>query len=51
MVAGGDAGEPFVLAHPAAPAAAALTKISYSLATRERGLVGRPLRLSPLGSG
>jgi ATP-binding protein involved in chromosome partitioning len=51
IVAGGDAGEPFVLAHPDAPAAAALTKISDSLATRERGLVGRPLRLSPLGSG
>ena len=48
IVAGGDLGEPFVLAHPEAPAAAELVKISESLAIGERGLVGRPLGLSPL---
>ena len=48
IVAGADRGEPFVLTHPDAPAAAALVKISESLVIRERGLVGRPLGLSPL---
>jgi ATP-binding protein involved in chromosome partitioning len=50
IVTGGDVGEPFVLAYPDAPAAAELVKISESLAVQERGLVGRPLGLSPLST-
>jgi ATP-binding protein involved in chromosome partitioning len=50
IVTGGDVGEPFVLAYPDAPAAAELVKIGESLAVRERGLVGRPLGLTPSGA-
>jgi len=42
---GGDAGSPVVLAHPADPAAVAITKVAKTLATRERGLSGRKLGL------
>jgi len=45
--ADGDAGTPVVIAHPDDPAAAALERIAERLATRERGLAGRPLPFSP----
>jgi ATP-binding protein involved in chromosome partitioning len=48
--AGGDAGRPLVISDPEAPAAAALTGIAGQLAARTRGLVGRPLGLSPVAS-
>ncbi|NQX29348.1 Mrp/NBP35 family ATP-binding protein [Microbacteriaceae bacterium VKM Ac-2854] len=41
--AGGDAGMPVVLADPADPAAAAILQVARALATRPRGLAGRPL--------
>ena len=44
--AGGDAGEPVVVAQPADPAALALNGIADALATRARGLSGRKLGLS-----
>lgn len=44
---GGDAGQPVVLAHPGDAAATAIHDLAASLATRERGLVGRKLGLSP----
>jgi ATP-binding protein involved in chromosome partitioning len=47
LVAAGDAGVPFVLSHPNAPASLELTRIAESLAVRERSLVGRPLGLQP----
>jgi ATP-binding protein involved in chromosome partitioning len=47
IVAGGDDGTPFVLAHPEAPAAAELLAITDALVVRERGLVGKPLGLQP----
>jgi ATP-binding protein involved in chromosome partitioning len=45
---GGDAGTPLVLGDPDSPAALALRKISDELASRGRGLAGRPLTLTPL---
>jgi ATP-binding protein involved in chromosome partitioning len=44
---GGDAGMPLVLSTPDAPAAQALLAVAQRLGKRERGLVGRPLGLSP----
>ncbi|MGH8792251.1 MAG: P-loop NTPase [Stackebrandtia sp.] len=46
----GDAGEPFVLRRPDAPAAKALQAVADSLAVRRDSLVGKPLGLSPIGS-
>ena len=43
----GDAGRPFVLAAPEAPAAVALRSIADRLATRTRGLAGMSLSISP----
>jgi len=43
---GGDAGLPVVLSHPEDPAAAAILTLAGTLATRARGLAGRPLGLS-----
>lgn len=48
MVGCADAGRPFVLAHPDAPAAAVLRDIAEQLAVRDRGLVGRPLPVQPV---
>jgi ATP-binding protein involved in chromosome partitioning len=45
----GDAGTPVVLADPAAPAAVVLRDVARTLASRSRGLAGRPLGLSPVG--
>ena len=47
LVSAGDAGVPFVLSHPHAPASLELSRIAESLAIRERSLVGRPLGLQP----
>jgi ATP-binding protein involved in chromosome partitioning len=47
LVSAGDAGVPFVLSHPQAPASLELARVAESLAIRERGLVGRPLGLQP----
>jgi ATP-binding protein involved in chromosome partitioning len=47
---GGDAGVPLVLADPGAAAARALTEIAAGLTRRSRGLVGRPLNLTPVRS-
>jgi ATP-binding protein involved in chromosome partitioning len=44
---GGDNGSPLVLSDPSSPAALQLVKIAESLASRGRGLAGRPLGLSP----
>ena len=46
---GGDSGRPLVLDHPDAPAAVALTAIAERVGGRARGLVGRPLGLTPAG--
>jgi ATP-binding protein involved in chromosome partitioning len=43
----GDSGQPLVLTDPDSPAAAALTQIATRLGTRERGLLGQSLGLSP----
>ena len=43
----GDEGTPIVLHSPDSPAAQALTAVAKRLGQRERGLVGRPLGLSP----
>lgn len=40
---GGDTGQPVVLTHPDDPAAAAILDLAATLATRPRGLAGRPL--------
>jgi ATP-binding protein involved in chromosome partitioning len=45
---GGDAGLPLVLSAPDSPAALALRAIADELATRGRGLAGRPLGLTPV---
>jgi ATP-binding protein involved in chromosome partitioning len=45
---GGDSGVPLVLSDPTAPAAAALLDIADTLGSRARGLVGRPLSLTPI---
>jgi ATP-binding protein involved in chromosome partitioning len=44
----GDAGAPIVLAEPDSPAAQALEKIADTLATRQRGLSGMSLGLTPV---
>ena len=44
--AGGDAGQPVVLADPSDPAAVAIQLVADQLATRPRGLAGKPLGLS-----
>jgi ATP-binding protein involved in chromosome partitioning len=44
---GGDSGIPLVLSTPDAPAAQALRAVALRLGKRERGLLGRPLGLSP----
>jgi ATP-binding protein involved in chromosome partitioning len=44
---GGDAGIPLVLGEPDSPAGLALRKIADGLASRGRGLAGRPLSLTP----
>jgi ATP-binding protein involved in chromosome partitioning len=43
----GDDGTPLVLADPEAPASQALRAVARRLGRRERGLVGRPLGLTP----
>jgi ATP-binding protein involved in chromosome partitioning len=43
----GDAGSPAVLAHPDDAASAAIASLSTALATRARGLAGRPLPFTP----
>lgn len=43
----GDEGTPIVLHSPDSPAAQALSAVAKRLGQRERGLVGRPLGLSP----
>ena len=44
----GDAGTPVTLSDPGSPAAVALQGVARRLATRSRGLAGRPLGLSPV---
>ena len=44
----GDAGAPIVLAEPDSPAAQALEKIADGLASRQRGLQGMSLGLTPV---
>jgi ATP-binding protein involved in chromosome partitioning len=44
---GGDAGEPLVIAEPAAPAAEVLRAVADRLTTRSRGLVGMSLAVTP----
>lgn len=43
----GDDGVPVVLTSPESPAAIALREVARTLATRSRGLAGRPLGLTP----
>ncbi|MBA3524698.1 MAG: Mrp/NBP35 family ATP-binding protein [Geodermatophilaceae bacterium] len=45
----GDDGLPFVLSEPDAPAAKALLQVADTLASRQRGLSGRSLGLTPVG--
>ena len=45
---GGDSGIPLVLTDPASAASQALAEIATGLARRSRGLVGRPLNLTPV---
>jgi ATP-binding protein involved in chromosome partitioning len=47
--AGGDAGDPVVLAHPDDPAAAAILRLAEALASRSRGLSGRQLPIQVNG--
>jgi ATP-binding protein involved in chromosome partitioning len=44
---GGDSGVPLVLGDPDSPAGLALRKIADGIASRARGLAGRPLTISP----
>jgi ATP-binding protein involved in chromosome partitioning len=44
---GGDAGMPYVLSHPDAPASRALIEMAQKLGTRPRGLVGMNLGITP----
>jgi len=46
---GSDIGVPVVLGQPDSPAAVSLRGIARGLATRSRGLAGRPLGLTPAG--
>ncbi len=48
--AAGDAGTPVVLADPDAPGAVVLRDVARRLASRSRGLAGRPLGLTPVGT-
>jgi ATP-binding protein involved in chromosome partitioning len=45
--AGGDDGRPLVLSEPDAPAAKELRTIADKISGRSRGLLGRPLGLTP----
>lgn len=45
--ADGDAGAPVVVAHPDDPAARAIMRIAETIASRPRGLSGRPLQVRP----
>ena len=45
---GGDAGTPVVLADPDSPAATALRHVAAELASRQRGLAGRSLGVTPV---
>lgn len=45
---GADAGTPVVLSDPESPAAVALRNVAKSLGSRQRGLAGRSLGLSPV---
>jgi ATP-binding protein involved in chromosome partitioning len=47
--AGGDAGEPIVLAAPDTPPAQVLTEIATVLTAKGRGLAGMQLGLTPAG--
>lgn len=47
---GSDEGEPLVLSNPDSPAAKALDSVADALASRARGLVGRPLGVTPTNS-
>jgi ATP-binding protein involved in chromosome partitioning len=47
---GGDSGRPIVASDPDSAAAAELRRIADGLARRARGLVGRPLSLTPVRS-
>ncbi|MCI0687441.1 MAG: Mrp/NBP35 family ATP-binding protein [Sporichthyaceae bacterium] len=47
---GADTGQPLVLTDPQAPAAAELNRIAGRLTARARGLAGRSLGLTPVGS-
>ena len=44
----GDAGTPVVISDPTSPAAEALTAVARSLASRQRGLAGRSLGVTPV---
>lgn len=44
----GDGGTPVVLAEPDSPAAAALRDVASTLASRSRGLAGKPLGVTPV---
>jgi ATP-binding protein involved in chromosome partitioning len=44
----GDAGSPIVLSEPESPAAQALAKVADALGTRQRGLAGMSLGLTPV---
>jgi len=46
---GGDAGVPLVVSDPEAAASSVLRDIATRLGRRDRGLLGRPLRLTPTG--
>jgi ATP-binding protein involved in chromosome partitioning len=46
---GGDTGRPLVLDDPDAPAAKELRAVAERLSSRARGLVGRPLGITPAG--
>ena len=44
---GSDTGTPLVLGEPDSPASLAMRKIAEEIGTRQRGLAGRELGLSP----
>jgi len=46
----GDAGIPVVLSNPESAAAVELIRIARALATRQRGLAGRSLGVTPIRS-
>ena len=45
---GGDDGRPIVITDPETPAAAALRQVADALGSKQRGLAGRPLGLTPI---